>query len=52
MTESAVVGWAIRLTDTGGPEYWPMLTAKLNVRSPAFGCVISPLYVTDTVCDG
>ncbi|MEU5953243.1 hypothetical protein [Streptomyces sp. NPDC047525] len=52
MTDSAADGWPIRLTDTGGPESWPRLTLKLNVRSPARGCVMSPLYVTDTVCDG
>ena len=52
VTESAVVGWAIRLTDTGGPESWLTLTVKLNVRSPAFGWVISPRYDTETVCDG
>ncbi|MFC8127509.1 hypothetical protein [Streptomyces sp. NPDC057302] len=52
MTDRAVVGWAIRRTDTGGPESWSTLTVKLNVRSPARGCVIPPLYDTETVCDG
>ncbi|MGW0532728.1 hypothetical protein [Streptomyces sp. NPDC003032] len=51
-TESAAEGWETRWTVTGGPDSWANLTAKVNVRSPARGRDISPVYVTDTLCDG
>ncbi|MEV7191726.1 hypothetical protein AB0N81_07945 [Streptomyces sp. NPDC093510] len=37
---------------TGGPDSCVKVTAKVKFRSPARGCDIPPVYVTDTLCDG
>ncbi|WP_206302690.1 hypothetical protein [Streptomyces sp. WAC 01529] len=51
-TESDAEGWATWRTVTGGPDAWVKVTAKVKSRSPARGRDISPVYVTDTLCDG
>ncbi|MFH8611162.1 hypothetical protein ACH4D5_27170 [Streptomyces sp. NPDC018029] len=52
LTERAADGWPTPRTVTGGPDSWVKVTAKVKFRSPAAGRDISPVYVTDTLCDG
>ncbi|MFK4067873.1 hypothetical protein [Streptomyces sp. NPDC029674] len=52
LTERAADGWPTLRTVAGGPDSWVKVTAKVKFRSPARGRDISPVYVTDTLCDG